>query len=141
MINVLGCGLKYLFGTADARDVKRLTAVCDELHTFETQVTHAADQQVTYLRTLGDMTWQNARDTIDLARALRDSIKNFSLQMQRDEADLLDTQDAIEKQVRYSSVIREIEMAILEIKFKLAQLQESLDLTSLGKLGSVLISP
>ena len=67
------------------------------------------------------MTKQNARDTIDLARALRDSIKNFSLQMYRDEADLLDTQGAIEKQVRYSSAMRETEMAILEIKFKLAQ--------------------
>ena len=140
LINVLGYGLKYLFGTADAREVKRLTAVCDELHTFETQVTHA-DQQVTYLRTLGDMTKQNASDAIDLTRALRDSIKNFSLQMHRDEADLLDTRGAVEKQVRYSSAIREIEMAILEIKFKLTQLQESLDLTSLGKLSSVLISP
>ena len=141
LINVLGYGLKYLFGTADAKDVKRLTAVCDELHTFETQVMHATDQQVTYLRTLGDMTKQNTGDTIELARALRDTIKNFSLQMYRDEADLLDTQSAIEKQVRYSSAIREIEMAILEIKFKLTQLQESLDLTSLGKLSSVLISP
>ena len=141
LINVLGYGLKYLFGTADTRDVKRLTAVCDELHTFETQVTHAADHQGTYLRTLGDMTKQNIRDAIDLARALLDSIKNFSQQMHRDESDLLDTQGAIEKQVRYSSAMREIEMAILEIKFKLTQLQESLDLTSLGKLSSVLISP
>ena len=88
------------------------------------------------MRTLGDTTKQNTRDTIDLARALRDSIKNFSLQMQRDEADLLDIQNTIEKQVSYSSVIREIEMVILEIKFKLIRLQESLDLTSLGKLSS-----
>jgi hypothetical protein len=32
-------------------------------------------------------------------------------------------------------------MAILDIKFSLTQLQESLDLTSLGKLSSVLINP
>ena len=121
--------------------MKHLTAVCDELCTIETQVTHAADQQVTYLITLGDVTKQNTRDTIDLVRALRDSIKNFSLQMHREEADLLDTQDVVEKHVSYSSAIREIEMAILEIKFKLAKLQESLDLTSLGKLSSGLISP
>ena len=141
LFDVLGYGLKYLFGTADARDVKRLTVVCNELHAFETQMVHAADQQLTYLPTLDEMTKQNTRDTIDLARALHDSIKNFSLQMHRDEADLLHTQAAIEKQVRYSTAIRGIEMAILEMKFNLAHLQESLDLTSLGKLSSVLISP
>jgi hypothetical protein len=32
-------------------------------------------------------------------------------------------------------------MAMVEIKFSLMQLQESLDLTSLGKLSSVLINP
>ena len=32
LIKALGYGLKYLFGTADARDVQRLTAVCDKLH-------------------------------------------------------------------------------------------------------------
>ena len=29
LINVLGYGMKYLFGTADAHDVKRITDVCD----------------------------------------------------------------------------------------------------------------
>jgi hypothetical protein len=123
LIDVLGYGLKYLFGTADAKDV------------------HAADQQVTYLRTLDEIVKQNTRDTIDLARVLRDSIRNFSLQLHRDEADLLDIQEAIEKPVRYSAAIREIEMAILDIKFSLTQLQEALDLTSLGKLSSVLSNP
>ena len=85
LIDVLGYGLKYLFGTADAtRDVKRLTAVSDELHIFETQMVHATDQLLTNLRTLEEMTKQNTKDTIDTARVLRDSIKNFSLQLHRD---------------------------------------------------------
>ena len=32
-------------------------------------------------------------------------------------------------------------MAILELKFSMTQLQESLDVTSIGKLSSVLINP
>jgi hypothetical protein len=32
LINLLGHGMKYLFGTADTYDVKRLQDVCDELH-------------------------------------------------------------------------------------------------------------
>jgi hypothetical protein len=35
LINVLGYGMKYLFGTADARDVTRLTTVYDKLHDFK----------------------------------------------------------------------------------------------------------
>jgi hypothetical protein len=53
----------------------------------------------------------------------------------------MDTQKMLEKQMRYSAAIREIELAIFEVKFSLAQLQESLDLTSLGKLSSTLINP
>jgi hypothetical protein len=141
LIDVFGYGLKYLFGTADAKDVKRLTAVCNELHAFETQMVHAEDQQLTYLRTLDEMVKQNTKDTIDLPRVLRDSIKNFTLQLHEDEADLLDSQAAIHKQVRYSAAIREIETTILKMTFSLTQLQESLDLASLGKLRTVLINP
>jgi len=55
LINVLGYGLKYLFGTADAKDVKRLTKVCDDLHAFKSKMVHAAEQQLTYIRTLDEM--------------------------------------------------------------------------------------
>jgi hypothetical protein len=66
LIDVLGYGMKYLFGTADARDVKRLTAVCNKLHTFESRVTHAVDHQLTYIRTLDEVTRQNAMAIADL---------------------------------------------------------------------------
>jgi len=141
LINILGYGLKYLFGTADAKDVKRLTRVCDDLHEFKAKMTHAAEQQLTYIRTLDEVTRQNVRNTVELTRALRDSIRNTSLKLNRVEADLLDTQEAISKQVKFSAAIREIEMAILDLRFSITQIQESLDVTSNGKLSSVLINP
>jgi len=64
---------------------------------------HAADHQLTYIRTSDEMTKQNLKGAVDLARTLRDSIRNFSLELHRVEADLLDTQAAIEKQARYSA--------------------------------------
>ena len=102
---------------------------------------HATKHQLTYIRTLDEMTKQNMMDTVKLARALRDSVRNFPLQLNRVEADLLDTQTAIKKQARYSAAIREIEMDILELKFSTIQIQESLDVTNNGKLSSVLINP
>jgi type II secretory pathway component PulM len=63
---------------------------------------HAAEQQLTYIRTLDEATKQNVKNTVDLTRALRDSIRNVSLQLNHIGADLLDTQVAMEKQTRYS---------------------------------------
>jgi len=102
---------------------------------------HAAEQQLTHIRKLEEMTKQNVKNTVELTRTLRDSIRNISLQLNRVEADLLDTQVAMEKQMRYSAAIREIEMAILDLRFSITQLHESLDVTSNGKLSSVLINP
>jgi hypothetical protein len=141
MNDILGYGLKYLFGTADARDVKRLAKVCKDLHTFEAKMIHVTEHQLTYIRTLDEMSRQKMADTVELAIALRDSVRNFSLRLNRVDADLLDTQKAIESQARYSAAIREIEMAILELKFSMTQIQEWLDVTSTGKLSSVLINP
>jgi len=43
LIAVLGYGLKYLFGTADVKDEKRLTRVCDDLHAFKLKMVHAVE--------------------------------------------------------------------------------------------------
>jgi hypothetical protein len=94
-----------------------------------------------YLHTLDETARRNAKDADELAKALRDAIQNFSLRLNKDEADLKGTQAAIERQTRYSAGIHEIEMALLEMKFSLIQLQESLDLTSVRKLSSTLINP
>jgi hypothetical protein len=84
---------------------------------------------------------KNAEDIIGLAEALRENIYGFSLVVNKVEANLLDTQAIIERETRYSAAIREIEMAILGVKFEVAQLQEALDVTSNGKLSSMLIHP
>jgi hypothetical protein len=57
------------------------------------------------------------------------------------ETDLIDVRSVLEKQIKYSTAIREIELFMMEMKFSLIQVQESLDLTSVGKLSSTLINP
>jgi hypothetical protein len=72
---------------------------------------------MTYLHTLDDEITVNAKATLDLGRALRDSIQNISLRLGRTEADLFDLHFALEKQVKYSTAIREIELFMMEMKF------------------------
>jgi hypothetical protein len=141
LIDILGYGLKYIFGTADARDVKRISATCDELDKFKVKMMHAVDHQMTYIRVLYETIKQNTMDITELTEVLRDSTSNLSLGLNRVEADLLDTQRALEKQVRYSAAIREIEAAILQLKLNVIRLQEATDVTGAGQLSSVLIHP
>jgi hypothetical protein len=47
LVDVLGYWLKYLFGTVDVRDVKRLTAFCDEIHAFESRMVHRVEHHLT----------------------------------------------------------------------------------------------
>jgi len=54
--------MKYLFGTADAQDVKGLSNVCDELHDFKSKIMHAVDHQLTYIRTLDEAIKQSTVD-------------------------------------------------------------------------------
>jgi len=117
--------MKYIFGTADAQDVKRLSDVCYKLHAFKSKITHAVDHQLTCIQALDECIKQNTVDIADLTETLRYSIRNFSLQLNRVEADLLHTQAALEKQAKYSAAIREIETAILELKLSVMQLQEA----------------
>ena len=52
LIDILGYGMKYLFGTADVHDVKRISDVCDGLQNFKEKMMHAVDHQLTYIRVL-----------------------------------------------------------------------------------------
>jgi hypothetical protein len=124
LLNAIGYGLKYLFGTADAHDVRRLSGVCDKLQLMKTKMAHAIEHQMTYIHALEEATRHNAMDIVSLTKVLRDSVCNLSLNLNRVETDLIDTQVALEKQARYSAAIREIEMAILELKYSMIQLQE-----------------
>jgi hypothetical protein len=139
-LNIISYGMKYLFGTADAKDVKRLSDVCDKLQIFKTTVTHAIDHQLMYIRALDD-TKRQTKDIALLTETSRDSLHNVSLHLNRVEADLLDSQAALAKQARYSAAIREIELVLQELKLSIMQLQEAIDVTSLGQLSSVPINP
>ena len=138
--NIFGYGMKYLFGTADAHDVKRTTEVFDGLQDFNEKMMHAVDHQLTYIRVLDESTRRNAMDIYVLTETMRDSLYNYLLKLNRDEADLLDTQADLVKQARYSAAIRGIELALQELKLSMMQLQEAIDVTSLGQLNSVLIN-
>jgi len=72
--------------------------VCDELHGFKSKMAHAVDHQLTYIWTLDENIKQNTVDIASVTEVLHDTVRNFSLCLNRVEADLLDTQAGLEKQ-------------------------------------------
>jgi len=87
---------------------------------------------VTYIRALDESTRKNAMDITVLTETLRNALYNLSLQVNRVEMVLLDTQAALIKQVRCSAATREIQLALQELKLSIMQLKEAIDVTSLG---------
>lgn len=141
LIDVVGYTLKYLFGTMDSRDLHNINHVIDQLQGFQQKILHVEEHQLTWIKTLDQETHLNAQNTIKLAEVLRDSISNFSIGLSRVQTDVRDVQQLIKKQTTYSAMIREVEMAVFEIKTCLAQTLTALDMTSLGKLSTSLIRP
>jgi len=98
--------MKYLIGTADAYDAKRLHKVCDELHGVKFKLVHAIGHQLTYIRTLDGNVKQNTVDIASVTKILRDSIHNYSLHLNIHEADLLDTEAAMKNRL---NIARQLE--------------------------------
>jgi hypothetical protein len=75
------------------------------------------------LHKLDEATKAKAKATVELGRALRDSIQNILLGLGRLEADIIFMRFTLQKQAKYSTAIREIELFMIEMKFSLVQLR------------------
>ncbi|KDR16988.1 hypothetical protein L798_09317 [Zootermopsis nevadensis] len=141
LIDFGGQALKFLFGTATSAEVQDLQSIVSKFDNKNDDIIHAVQAQLTLLRTVDKETRQNTVDLLNLARVLKqltiDVINaNFSFTTAIDK---LTTMVAIQKNV--SRHMRELEFAALRLQQELIQLQEGLDVTSLGRLSSVLLPP
>ena len=126
LINIGGYILKYLFGTMDHRDMDKINHFIDTMKTFAENVVHTQEQQLTYIQKMNERMTKNTKDIVIIAGKLRDTM-------------------LIEVETRgwqiFASKVRELELLIIQVRENLMQLQESLDMTAMGKLSSTLVPP
>lgn len=138
LINLGGKVMKVLFGTMDSADLESINKDVTALETQQDNVIHALDQQVTVIKQLDGRitdTIQTVRqittETIDAARRMSIAITT--------------NVDAIQKWTHavmtLSSQFRNLEFCLIQAQRSLDQVQESIDVTSLGRLSHVLVTP
>lgn len=136
LINLGGKVMKVLFGTMDSADLESINKDVTALETQQDNVIHALDQQVTVIKQLDGRitdTIQTVRqittETIDAARRMSIAITT--------------NVDAIQKWTHavmtLSSQFRNLEFCLIQAQRSLDQVQESIDVTSLGRLSHVLV--
>ena len=130
LVNIIGYVMKYLFGTIDHHDMENMNRFIDSMKVFATQVTHTTEQQLTYIQRLNDKVIGNTRNIVSMAKTLERYLKGRAVQEVQDR-----------RRFGFIAGIRDMEMAIVQARQNLMQLQESLDMTALGKLSSTLVPP
>jgi hypothetical protein len=141
LINFGGQVLKFLFGTATHSEVQDLQSIVSKYEGQSEDTIHAVNAQLTLIKTVDKETRQNTVDLLEQARILRQivlEIININRTLVAEE-DRFETIFEIQRNI--SSSMRELEFTALRLQQELMQLHEGLDVTSSGRLSSVLIPP
>jgi hypothetical protein len=136
-----GQALKFLFGTATSSEVQELQTVISKYENQNEDIVHAVKSQLTLLRTVDKETRQNTADLLNLAQVLRQIVfqvvntnHTFSKNIDR-------LKVAVKVQDNISRIMRELEFAALRLQEEFIELHEGIDVSSSGRLSSILILP
>jgi hypothetical protein len=139
LIDFGGQALKFLFGTATHSEVQDLQSIVSKYEDQSDDTIHALKAQLTLIRTVDKETRQNTVNLLEQARILRQIV--FEIVTVNNT--LLAADDRLEAvfeiQRNISSSMRELEFTAPRLQQELMQLHEGLDVTSSGRLSSVLI--
>jgi hypothetical protein len=141
LINLGGQVLKFLFGTATNSEVQELQSVVSNYENQKQDIIHAVKSQLTLLQTVDKETKQNTVDLLNVARTLRQVVFEV-VYLNRTISSIIDkTRIAFEVQKNISRTMRELEFTALRLQQELMQLHEGIDISSSGRLSSVLVPP
>jgi transcription initiation factor TFIID subunit TAF12 len=118
-----------------------LQSVVSNYENQKEDIIHAVKSQLTLLQTVDKETKQNTVDLLNVARTLRQVVFDV-VYLNRTISSVTDkTRIAFEVQKNISRTMRELEFTVLRLQQELMQLHEGIDISSSGRLSSVLVPP
>ena len=96
----------------------------DSMSIFAEKVVHTTEQQVTYIKQLNSRVQDNTKNIVTMATMSRKEMEDNISEMQIKE----------HRWLAFSVAIRDLEVALIQTREDLLQLQQSLDMTVMGKL-------
>jgi hypothetical protein len=141
LINLGGETRTFFFEVATTQQMQELHDVVENIKTTQSDVIHAAHQQITYLKSIDEAVSQNTVGLVTLARILKSVITNaFAYQHTLDNT-VLHLEALIHFQSNVSRILRELEFTVIQLQQSVMNLREVLETSATGKLSSILIPP
>jgi hypothetical protein len=111
--NLVGYTMKYLFGAMDNRDMETINHFIDSVSIFAEKVARTAEQQATYIKQLDSREHDNTKNIVAKTTMLRkemvDNLSEIAIRGQR--------------WLAFSAAMRDLEVALIQKKEDLLQLQ------------------
>jgi hypothetical protein len=141
IIDLGGEALKFLFGVVTTKQLQKLHNTVESIKTREGEIVHAAQEQLTYLKTVDESVSRNTGELAVVVRSLKTVIINAWNQQREWNESVRNLENVMEYQSNVSRIMRELEFMVIQLQQSALRLQEGLDVSATGRLSSVLIPP
>ncbi|XP_039299556.1 uncharacterized protein LOC120355274 [Nilaparvata lugens] len=140
LINAGGILLKVLFGTLSDDDLVQLNTKISQIEGQSQVITHLVDE-LTVVKNIDQDVHSHGiilNETLDLLETVLENASQTNLSIW---SELQLVEQALGKQHAVNSLMRELELSLLQVQKELLELRQSLEDTSAGKLSSLLVPP
>lgn len=140
-INAIGSGMKLLFGTMDNDDLETLSTKLYELDKTQNDILHNNKEMLTYIKSVFKNFEENAKIITVMGENVKGVLKQISYLNVSLWSDIEKVNRSLQYHMRISSLIREVELYLHSAEYELGKLMKGLDITSNGRLSSLLLPP
>lgn len=141
LLDAVGSGMKFLFGTMDNSDLLTLNTHINALASLAEDTIHLEKEQLSYVKQLQGEVRLSEQNTKTLAAIMDENLGRFSNLLQGVEEKITYVNASIVRGAKTSSLLRSIEFAISTIDNELLRVQQALDTLAQGKISSLIVTP
>lgn len=141
LLNVGGTALKFLFGTLDDNDLENINRKLQILAENVDSVSHDSIGQLSLMKDMNSKITTNARSLREIMTKLVSFTRNLQEIIVTQRSDFSLQYHILMRYMEVSSTIRQAEEVSTAAKIKIIEFRQALELTSRGKLSSILMPP
>ena len=141
LINALGDGLKWLFGTATEGDIHRLHKDLKGVEVGLGKLRHIADLQTTLIGSLSRGQKRNAANLVTLARKAIELEQSLAKSQSADHLTMKNIRQEVDFSQAVSSAIRTASAAVMAFRHEVARISRAMEHTQQGAVTPIILSP
>ena len=141
LINALGDGLKWLFGTATEGDVKKLHKKIKGLEVSVGKIHHVAELQTTLIGSLSKAQQKNSRNIATLARRAKELERSVAVTREADHLTMRNIRQEMDFSQALASSIRTAGAAVMTFHHEVKRIKRAMAHTQQGTVTPAILPP